>query len=454
MNDGAQTAGGLPARPRRDPFVAPRLLFELSCVAAAGILIFGQPVEPAAVVRVAALVLILWGSLLLAGRRWPGLAASRAIRAADLVLFNLCLLAVLTEGALRWVAHEVPSPLFARAGERAAEVIEKRLASHAPGQLRYGFPLNLRGHYDVEPGTMNAERRVAVIGDSFSFGVVPHHFHYTTVAERASGLDVDNVGYPDVGPHEYLWLLRYQVLATKPDAVVVSLFVGNDVTGVKPLDARPSVLESWLDRDRCLLCLLPRRLLRLWRQRAAAGGDRPIGAPAGETSERRLETPQEMTEAYPWLADATLEQPTFIIPEVFLEIERQRALRVADPEADVSALFEILREIRRAAGDVPLAVMLIPDEFQVDDELWSRILTQEGTAGLDRGRAQRVIIEQLASEGIPYLDLLRELRAGCAPHHRGDRHCYHLRDTHWNARGNRLAGEALARFLGQPWASG
>jgi hypothetical protein len=29
----------------------------------------------------------------------------------------------------------------------------------------------------------------------------------------------------------------------------------------------------------------------------------------------------------------------------------------------------------------------------------------------------------------------------------GNRHLYHLRDTHWNARGNRLAGEALAEFL-------
>lgn len=29
----------------------------------------------------------------------------------------------------------------------------------------------------------------------------------------------------------------------------------------------------------------------------------------------------------------------------------------------------------------------------------------------------------------------------------GRRHVYHLRDTHWNARGNRIAGEELARFL-------
>ena len=29
----------------------------------------------------------------------------------------------------------------------------------------------------------------------------------------------------------------------------------------------------------------------------------------------------------------------------------------------------------------------------------------------------------------------------------GRRHLYHLRDTHWNARGNELAGEALAKFV-------
>lgn len=31
--------------------------------------------------------------------------------------------------------------------------------------------------------------------------------------------------------------------------------------------------------------------------------------------------------------------------------------------------------------------------------------------------------------------------------HDGGRHLYHLQDSHWNARGNRVVGERLAEFL-------
>lgn len=154
-----------------------------------------------------------------------------------------------------------------------------------------------------------------------------------------------------------------------------------------------------------------------------------------------------MVATYPWLADPAREAPTFILPGVFLDIETRRAQRACDPQADYSGLFEILREMRRVAGDVRFAVMIIPDEFQVDDELWAQIVERSEIDGLSRDLPQRLIGEWLAKEKIPYLDLLPELRSKCAPHHRGDSHCYHLRDTHFNARGNRLTVEALAEFL-------
>ncbi len=439
-------------RPEAQGSLAPlRILFEIQVLGATAFFIFLQPFEQASWEIALGLSFSLWGVLLLAHLLWPRLGSARAIRAVDLMVFNLCLLAVLTEGGLRLVAHSYPSPLFAQAGERSAEVIRKRLKSHAPGQLRFGFPLNSRGHYDAEPEpAITGGRRIVMIGDSFSFGVVPHHYHFTSVAERHSELDVYNLGYPDIGPHEYLWLMRYQALPLAPDAVVVSLFVGNDVAGARGLGSRGGILETWFDRDRLLVYQLPPRLLRLWRERAAGGADRPVGTLPGEAVERRIETTQEMVATYPWLADPTLEQPTFILPGVFLEIERKRAERACDPQrADYSAVFEILREMRRLAGEVPFAVVLIPDEFQVDDELWAEILESRQGAALSRDQPQQLIGEWLAEEQIPYLDLLPVLRAECAPHHRGDSHCYQLRDTHFNARGNRVAGEALGRFFGR-----
>jgi hypothetical protein len=47
---------------------------------------------------------------------------------------------------------------------------------------------------------------------------------------------------------------------------------------------------------------------------------------------------------------------------------------------------------------------------------------------------------------VAYLDVLPVLRA-VAPLPDGNRHLYSLRDTHFNRRGNRFVGRALADFL-------
>ena len=89
--------------------------------------------------------------------------------------------------------------------------------------------------------------------------------------------------------------------------------------------------------------------------------------------------------------------------------------------------------------------MLIPDEFQLDDELW-RAVEQAAGVELQRDRAQDLIKAGLVERDIACLDLLPVLRAAPALDD-GKRHLYHLRDTHFNARGNRVVGEALATFL-------
>ena len=89
--------------------------------------------------------------------------------------------------------------------------------------------------------------------------------------------------------------------------------------------------------------------------------------------------------------------------------------------------------------------MLIPDEFQVEDALWEQIVARAGVT-LERDRPQRLVAGFLEERGVPFLDLLPVLRA-VPPLSDGNRHLYHSRDTHFNARGNRVVAEALASFL-------
>jgi hypothetical protein len=107
-------------------------------------------------------------------------------------------------------------------------------------------------------------------------------------------------------------------------------------------------------------------------------------------------------------------------------------------------LLEILREARDLVAPRPFAVLLIPDEFQVEDDVWAEVAERAGA--LDRERPQRELAAFCRERGLALVDPLPALR-GAEPLASGRRHVYHLRDTHWNARGNALAGAALADAL-------
>ena len=364
---------------------------------------------------------------------------SPRVRALDFAVFNLCLAVFQAEIALRIYARVAPSPLTARPGIEAASYLN--VFSPSPGSLRMGFPTNSHGCYDDEfapapPGM----RVVAALGDSFSQGVVPHPFHYTTVAERAlESARVDNYGFAMIGPPEYERILRSTICPTGPDLVVVSLFVGNDLKAARASYAgRPRrQLHAWLDLDNVLVYQVPRRL---------AAGVEAVDQASGPGQSRRLTRMEEYTARFPWVLDPALERPTYGARD-FERIETERAIDVCGGRfKDYPELFDSLRRMRELCGDVPFAIMLIPDELQVEDALWERVLelVPEGVA-LERDLPQRRIVAFLEQDGIPHLDLLPILRA-VEPLEDGRLHVYHLRDTHFNARGNRVVGEALAEL--------
>ena len=112
-----------------------------------------------------------------------------------------------------------------------------------------------------------------------------------------------------------------------------------------------------------------------------------------------------------------------------------------DPEVakGYDQMFSGLDYFRRVVGD-DLLIVVLPDEFQVNDSLWQRI--GGDSPALLRDLPQRRIRAYCERYEIDCLDLLPVLRSAEA-----QGHTYHLRDTHWNARGNREAGLALAHAI-------
>lgn len=429
------------ARAVRAPVFTSGWLRDLFCIVVVGAVLylaFAQPFAQLTCDFALAICAGVFALRVLAGAR-------RGPPVIELVAFQLCLLVVLGEVGLRLLATVTGSPLLVPANAGMVELVESH--RYAPGEIRWGFPCNSAGHYDDEfvPRAERTGKTIATIGDSFSVGTVPHAMHFTTVAESLlDGARVYNFGVTGVDPPHYLHMLRTEVLPLDPDLIVVDLFVGNDLV------FRPTTgsgwARGWLARDNVHLCLLTHRLAAVASERRAQGDDAvDVGRPQGEgLATALIDDVDELSRRFPWLIDHRLEKPTFSASN-FLGIEQRRAARVCGRASHYDACLDVVAEMQRLAQDTPFAVLLIPDEFQVEDALWRAVAAQPGE-DLERDRPQRILAKALRARGIPFLDLLPILRAE-PPGPDGNRHLYHLRDTHFNARGNRVAGEAIAAFV-------
>lgn len=319
---------------------------------------------------------------------------------------------VTAELGLRLVHHLRPSFLFERDTQ-----LRFRSRPHAPN---YGGRLNSRGFNDREFSGRPAAGvyRIAALGDSFVFGVVPYRHNFLTLLEgrlAAAGRPVEllNLGIPGTGPEHHPRLLAEEVLALAPDAVILFVYLGNDLTESAPLP--PGRWSSFtFELLRFLLRVLPRTELRVYHPDRVYHDDRPTFETAA-----------------------------------YLEIVERNAA-VFDPGwAELTPRHErLVSAIRRSARlcrgrGVELAVILLPAELQVSAEL-RRQLASASWSGrpLDLGLPNRALRRSLEEAGIAFLDLTPAFVAAGA-----ERRLYKLNDSHWNIAGNRLAADLLEAWL-------
>lgn len=426
-------------------FLPHRLAFVIAVATLAVHFAYDMPYHP---LKFVVLVGEGFGALALVLLAFPALTRAtpgRALRAADVTLFTLAATAVLAEATLRVYATLRPSPLLSPDGFETERWL--RAWQMKPGRIHNGFPCDSRGFYDDElTPDQRAGTLVVSIGDSFSSGIVPHPFHFTTVCERElSGVTVYNVGAPAADPRIYLHFAREVALPLEPDLLVVNVFIGNDLDWGGPTPGRD--WNRWLSRDGLLLYVVPSRVAAIRTERLALG-DAGHGIASPQSTERTLVglSRDEIAVHMPWLTDPTLERATFS-EEKFRGIEGARVQLVCDPSrTHFDVALDALAGIVEAARDVPVVFVLIPDEFQVEADVWRMAVPVHDEARYDRDYPQRFLRAWCEERGVACLDLLPILRAE-PPLEGGRRHLYHLRDTHFNARGNEVAGKALARFL-------
>lgn len=338
---------------------------------------------------------------------------------------------------------------------RAIQTLPELLAT-----TRYGFrPLIGRGDFVLNSRGLKTKEyarakapgstRIIALGDSFTNGSVPYDSIWLVQLERAlqehsdGDVEVLNLGVPAVGPDFELRMWQIEGRALAPDLVVLAFFVGNGFR-----DAIGEVGDRGLV-DRLARASFAFRLARNYFAVARALED-PAEIALGKSAMRKAPYESGGYRLPDIDRETDLLKPTFT-PEAFHEIEVRRLWtcdRTRQAEFDlvferVSGFLTTLHGEVEQAG-ARLVVMLIPDEYQVDDELQASLLEQEGRSAdtFDFEAPQRRLGVLLASLGVPTLDLLQPFREAGA-----SARLYRLRNTHWNVEGNALAAKLLERFL-------
>jgi hypothetical protein len=350
-----------------------------------------------------------WSILVGAVHLRPTVGWFKPLGGLELVATNVAVTLVLAEVSLHWFAPWAGPSLL----------VSDQLDAHrlVPGR---DYGAGLRGNALGYPGPDFARSkspgvfRIAALGDSFAVGpAVPWAENYLTLLQAAlPRTEVYNFGVSGAGPREYELILRRDVWTYQPDLVLLSVFVGNDITETmatpRHLDPRGSALYLLLSRS-----------WRLLRERGAAPAPDRLAGPA--------------------LSEAA-----------FREVEGRRLAVCLDPpppglekkwQAALGHLDRLATDCQRHG--VPLAVVLIPDEFQVNPAVLALAREEANVAPqrVDLERPQRCLLQFCQERGVPCLDL--------RPAFQGTTAAYAPRDTHWNTRGNRLAAAAIASWIGR-----
>ena len=328
-------------------------------------------------------------------------------------------------------------------------------------EFTYPVEINSNGMWDSElTDKRNDEFRVAFLGDSFTWGVgAAYGERFTEVIERLNPrINVLNFGVTGYSPVQYLLQLD-QVLALRPDYVIVALCLGNDLTDNVESDpyGHPKPFAKLSEDDSAfeisgypltdtnqvgprlfgaestsrLVGFINQQINHMRREQAREEA-------AGTASEHpvihyikrrlaRLSQSRAPVEVGP--EEIRADQLLYVPGEKLTPEQRQK---VAYMHRVNELLIEAMRKkVETAIGPDRFAVLLVPTKYEYGME---NLVPRNGDPAIvvERIRAS------LSRLGIPSIDA----RPALTPAE------FWKVDAHWRPAGHKKIGELLSRYLG------
>ncbi len=373
-------------------------------------------------------------------------ARGRALLGPLLLLSFSCVIAVLfAEIVVRMVRPQTvwrttPPGMYAPDGDEGYKLAPGyRGRSYNRTEFDNQVSVNQLGVRGAEMGAKrDGVTRVLVLGDSFAFGVgveddetfaalLPDATARRSAAAPLATIETINSGIPGLGaPQQVRWLERHG-LAMEPDAIVLAVFLGNDLQ-----DATAEAV-SWRIVDGQMVGRGSTPKWRHWlyfnsHLYALLKSAVPTGL-------------QQRVRERLGLAEATSERLGHGVLAVYAKPASEVSEKGAAGTAKALDRLMVIAEER----DLPVAAMLIPEFAQVSPERWRTVFAQldANPADYDVLAPNQVFQALLDARGIPVLDLTPSLTRAIE---RGEQP-YFDRDRHWSAIGHAIAAEELAKFL-------
>jgi lysophospholipase L1-like esterase len=317
------------------------------------------------------------------------------------------------------------------------------------------------------------EWRILGLGDSFAVFRESDGGNFLRIAERRArraGFPVElvNLGQSATGLREYTRNLERHAARLRPDAVVVALYLGNDVFAYRlealeraapPAPPHPEprvswrqVLEGEISRRSAFLSLAL-RVARGWIPALRSGTlersleylARLYGLERDEVERRlALADPGLVARARadrvnPWDVAVAVVEPRLYLDLAALDEASGHAAAAREFLAGLDRIVEIAQR-----SHVPIAFVLIPPSpfvgIRYHGDFARMGYTMSPSLAEGESAVVRAISDHLAARGLPHLDLTPALRASRKPVSLPE-------DIHFDSHGQRVAGLALAEFL-------
>jgi len=301
------------------------------------------------------------------------------------------------------------------------------------------------------------EYRVLSLGDSFAYTITRYPYSYHGIAAGVlddrladSTVRIVNLGLPSISFYQYIDAYRYWGPLLEHDAVVFNVYLGNDILDVayQHVPDRAEVREPFarfhysLQTAQIIPARLPRKFplrmfdylyayYHIWKGDVRAGEDAGVG-------------PYNYS-----MLNLSEDRYYSVLHKQLNNFDPAKISELQNGYAAAAEFAAFVSDIR--SSGTPVAVMLSPSELQVSPNLQQKLARR---FDIDPGRYDYELpayllqtIFERTDDRIPVLHLFDAFR--CADAAGVD--LYYGTDTHWTAEGNRLAGEALANFLGPIW---